>query len=615
MQAKLTVHLISIGLVCGAVASLWAADLPIGRSSDPLLAAIERLDQRPAEPAATLAAARQRLAASTQQLQQYLSRAGGETANRWSQWLGLAQLTQELENQQPNAVTLRQIEERLYQNQEGLELPAFVALRRELHAFLMAHDYAAAASPQELYRQRLAELSARLSQLELEPSEHEAHQAGVLLGWFESLDDGGAALAREARSRLCRTNMVGQASGRLANYLLARSVYERNYIAETVLGSFTRGVAITQGQVLFATVPNSEQGTLEIHLQGRVVCPANVADRRRISVYNSSLTSIDARKQMFLDDQGLHLARAAASGSTNIEIQDVDARRVVQRMVWRRASRMMPEAEALTSRRAESEAASKLDQQANAALGNMNNIFCQKIRAPLIRLNALPEQMHFWTDATHLRLALNMHNESQLSAAGPAPALPASYDLAGCVHESMINNLCESMLGGRTIHDEAWLETMHLLLGERPRQLWVHDRAERWAVVFSKEQPLRAHCQNDRFGFTLRLAEVQRGDQTLRGPMEIEVRFVPQIDRDGPWLARDGELTIRVPSDIDPQTETSLRTFLTRKFGAVFPPELHFYGLMPPAGGTMGKLCQLRPAEFRANGGWLSVAYELAGEQ
>src|SRR5439155_9035032 len=121
---------------------------------------------------------------------------------------------------------------------------------------------------------------------------------------------------------------------------------------------------------------------------------------------------------------------------------------------------MMPEAEAMTSQRAQSEAASSLDQQADSSLGKINNVFCDKVRSPLIRLNALPAEMHVWTDPTHLHLSLCQHNEFQLAATGPAPSLPPSSDIGGCVQESMINNLAEATLGGKSIDDEMVLEMM-----------------------------------------------------------------------------------------------------------------------------------------------------------
>jgi len=60
--------------------------------------------------------------------------------------------------------------------------------------------------------------------------------------------------------------------------------------------------------------------------------------------------------------------------------------------------------------------------------------------------------------------------------------------------------------------------------------------------------------------------------------------------------------------------DAPVRDFLMRKFGAIFAPEVSFYGLTPPAGGSLGKLRLLKLAEFRTSGGWLTLAYELQGQ-
>jgi len=283
----------------------------------------------------------------------------------------------------------------------------------------------------------------------------------------------------------------------------------------------------------------------------------------------------------------------------------------VERMSWRRARSMTPEAEAMTSRRAESQAASSLDQQADASLGKINDVFCQKLRAPLIRFNALPAEMHVWTDPTHLHFSLCQHNEFQLAATGPAPSLPSSYDIGGCVHETMINNFAEPSLGGKSIQDNTWLEMMHLLLGEPPRALWVHDRAERWSVTFARQLPILVRFEDDRIAIRVRLSHVTRDGQSIQQPAEIEANFVPRITDEGPALVREGDLVVRISEEAENQNEASLRDFLTRKFGAIFAPEINFYGLMPPTGGLLGKLRLLKPMEFRSAGGWLTIAYEL----
>lgn len=278
----------------------------------------------------------------------------------------------------------------------------------------------------------------------------------------------------------------------------------------------------------------------------------------------------------------------------------------------RRAQKMLPDAEVEGARKAEAHSSAKLDERADAALGGINDLYRGQIIAPLKRQDAFP-LLKFWTDAQHLRVAISQHNDRQLAPATSTPQFPESHDLAIAAHESMIENFCQSMLGGVTVRDQAWLDTLNLLAGSPPRALWVHDRAVRWSVTFDDERPMGASFRDDRMVLTLRLAGAKRGDEELKVPVEIEARLIPLHTQEGPAVARDGELGIRFLETLPAEDEQSWRNFFARKFQAVFPPELHFDGLVPPAGGTLGRLRKLSLVEFECQDGWTTLGYQLPG--
>ena len=594
----------SIAAAIVLAASAAAQDSGGNRETE-IQASLVRLAEQPPDAAAALLAARKRLLARIEQLEQDLANTGSETSRSWSEWLDLPRLQAEAHSPAPDVPALEAIAERFYCGQAGLEAEPFVAVRRELRGFLAAREYAAADDPPDLYRRRVLDLSESLARLGTAANNDDVHRAGLRLAWLEPLSDEGSRAAQAVRARFCTTNGVIQASGRAANLLLRRDVAQQKNISEIVLGNYTWGVAFMQGHVSVAIVPSAASGALEIRLQGQAICPANVAERRRVSVQSSAATSISASKRMSITDLGLQLAPASAACWTSVQIQDVDApRRLLERIAWRRANRVVPDAEAAASRRAESQSAAQLDGEAQELLRGINDLYYQKVRAPLIRGDALPPLFQFWSDASHLRLALAQYNQAQLAPASPPPLLPPELDLGGSAHHSLLNNLSESLLGGKTIEDQIWHDMLQILLGTPPRPLWIHDRAERWSVTLARQRPLDVRFESDRVHAVLRLARVTRGAEQLEVPVEIEASFAPQITRDGPLLVRDGDLTIRCD---DPD----LHKFLRRKFGAILPPELAFSGLAPPAGGTLGKLRQLKLVEFRSAGGWLSVGYQL----
>jgi hypothetical protein len=479
-------------------------------------------------------------------------------------------------------------------------------------ALAAAEEYAAAPSPTDEYRRRLDELRQTLARLDDQPQMSDVRQAGRQIAWLQWLSPEGAAVARAVRARHCRQNVAGQVSGRLVNTMLAQRVDERHFLTDVILGTYTAGPAFTSGRVSFAVVPRGDQAALDVQLAGLTVCPANVAQRRRVTIHSTASTTTSASKRVHLSELGLELLPAVAWCSTSAKIRGVEASsRLVERLAWRRATRLLPDAEQAASRHAEAHASARLDERADAALGGINDLYLRQIRAPLIRQDALPPLLKFWTDQQHLRLALSQHNDRQLAPAGPVPQFPESHDLALAVHESMIENFSESMLGGATINDKAWLDMMDLLTGSQPRALWVHDRAVPWSVTFARERPIAARFQGDRLGLALRLVSVRRGTDELRVPVTVVVRLIPLRTQEGPAVAREGDLEIRFLGELPDEESASWRDFLTQKFGAVFPPELHFDGLVPPAGGTLGRLRILSLVEFGCSDGWARLAYQL----
>jgi hypothetical protein len=386
-------------------------------------------------------------------------------------------------------------------------------------------------------------------------------------------------------------------------------------VSEVILGSQTTGLAQTQGQVSFDTLPDAVRGTLEVRLEGQTLCPANVAQRGRIAIHSSAQTSIWASKQVHISDLGLTLAPATAACATAVQISDVDAgSRLLERLALRRANQLAPQAGEAASRKAEAEASSKLDQEANAALGRINQLFGEKVRAPLIRLGALPALFQFSTDERNLRLVMGQYNSGQLGAAGEPPALADSIDLGGCVHESLVNNSCETLLNGATIEDDTWRELMNVLTGSSPRPLWVHDRAERWSVTMARQRPVSVRFVDQQLAIKLRFASVTRGSRRDDEAVEIEASFIPQVTADGPAFTRQGNLGIHI-AGCNLQKDEELRKFLARKFGAVLPEELHLSGLVPPAGASLGKLRQLELTELASDRGWLTIGYRLGSGQ
>src|SRR5438067_5177225 len=154
MQRRFVTSWTSFSFVLAAVSFLFA-DESATSGVGSLIGSLEQLAQRPPDGKQMREAARQRLSSSVERLEQFLARGKNETAARWSHWLDLPTLREQLAAEQPDLTALKPIEERLYQNRPGLELPAFLAVRKDLATFQTVTEYAAASTPEPLYQQRV----------------------------------------------------------------------------------------------------------------------------------------------------------------------------------------------------------------------------------------------------------------------------------------------------------------------------------------------------------------------------------------------------------------------------------------------------------------------------
>lgn len=406
---------------------------------------------------------------------------------------------------------------------------------------------------------------------------------------------------------------LAQLSSRFINIAFERDVDDRRTISEFVLGSAMNGLVHTRGRVVANLIPNERQAALEVHLKGTAALYDNVAERRAVTIYSSALTGIDARKRVLINEQGLDPQSAVANCVSQVQVNDVVARRrFIEALAWRKVDRMQQQFEQAASERAEVRAAQQLDLECDALLGDADRAFREKVREPLVRAGVWPTRLHTSSTMRHLQLSAMATSGSQQAWPASTPDLNPLHDVVVSLHESIVADVCEKLLGHKTITDRQLLEFTRIITGDSPRQLWVHDRSEGWHVTAVKELPVIVEFADDYFTLTVRLQQVARGSAQLDRPLAIITKYNLLKTAEGPILNRQGDLMVQF-SDTQAATheETELISFVQKKFSAVFPPEIHFDGLVPPAGGSWEKLRQMELKEFTANRGWIVLGYQL----
>ncbi|MEX0641883.1 MAG: hypothetical protein WD468_04240 [Pirellulales bacterium] len=412
--------------------------------------------------------------------------------------------------------------------------------------------------------------------------------------------------APQASQSAASSGGIVRASGRMLNELMQRDVQRAEPVSENILGVTTQGTADTDCHIGLQLIPNISRGHLRLTMTGRATINEGVGSIRKVRVYTSSQTWITAQKNLGLAAEGIGIAPTIADCQTSIYTKDISAPlRFIENIAWKKANRMRPQAEQIAAERAGRRAAEQLDAEADEPLRKLHQHYLEGVYFPLQQKDAFPI-VRVQSTGEHLFI-----NTARAEApAGPPPPLDGRHDLVVGFHQQFVAAMADRMLGGTTQTDKHLLDMMHALTGQMPRALWVHDRTPRWKVRLAERRPIEMTIAEDKIDITVRLQHTGRAEEQLDRPVDITARLVLTATPDGPKLSRSTPVGAKImDGKAVNAAEDRLLDFLRRKFSGVFPEEMYFDGLVPPAGGTWAKLRRLQLAEFTAREGWLVIGY------
>jgi hypothetical protein len=224
----------------------------------------------------------------------------------------------------------------------------------------------------------------------------------------------------------------------------------------------------------------------------------------------------------------------------------------------------------------------------------------------MLRTKQATPEIHITTSRGHLTTkVLSPAANGRLNAA-PQPA----YDLAVLARDKFVNDVAAMLIGNKTFSDLQMANWMQILTGKTPPALWVHERNEPWSLT-TAERPLDVVFEDEQVRIAFHLAGAARGERLFDSPLTVAVSYTMEITRDGPHLVRSGGVGLDF-ADAEPSTDRrfdDFRQFLTTKFNALFPSDLYFDGLIPPAGGTWARLHHFSLTQLTAQSGWFAIGY------
>jgi hypothetical protein len=273
-----------------------------------------------------------------------------------------------------------------------------------------------------------------------------------------------------------------------------------------------------------------------------------------------------------------------------------------------------------------------MDQEAAGMVAEQNERFLEKVKYPLMRRNAIPEEMNFSTAENRIFVRMLQAATGRLAAPSAPPEHAETHDIAVRVHESLAVNLGEAILGGVELTD---LEIEKLikedLKADLPEELRVtlddgtlDPDKEPWSIVFAKELPLRAQFQDGGLKLAIRAEGFTRGEGDEPGTYKpalselVEIGASYKIEKTdvGATLRREGDVAVRFPNRENPDQVTirdnAIVAFMRRKFRNLYKEEFVGEGVeLKDRWAAAGKL---RLAELQSGGAWLTLGWQMPAD-
>lgn len=415
------------------------------------------------------------------------------------------------------------------------------------------------------------------------------------------------------RERQPRPNVYFSINQRAISFIVERVVEQTSGIRETIMGANVTGLARTKGRISSSLVPNSNHAVFEISLNANIRSDT-VGSRRSITVRSGIETRVSASQQVFVSDEGMKSRPATASAATDSVSNRVDARcRLVKRLAQKKVDRMSPQTAATASGRARQQARDELEGQLQEQLSRANRYYHEELKQKAIEKKVFPSLIQFSSSGEHVLFSALLALGTQPGAAADPPPLDQPHVVQGSAHESLANNLADTLLGGKVVEDKDFARFLQNVIGDVPRQYRLGTHMETWSTKLAKQHPLRFEFREGLINVWLHATDFVRGDRQIHFPVVVSAQYRPGITRFGVNLRRVGELKYAKPNDGESfaKDDQEMLAFVKKKVDALFSADIYFHGLVAPPGGTWDKLSKFTAREVRSDKGWFMFGIDL----
>jgi hypothetical protein len=552
---------------------------------------------------------RQTLDAAVEKLTAYLKTKGGDFD--WNSQIHWDGLLAELGKTDPSLGTLDRSLKGFYgPDVAGLEQPEFIQLRTTLRAYMNAIYFTKNTKSEQMFDVQVTRLGESLTSYLETPSNENAWKIGRVIGWLERAEQA-ADLRNAVRYHFYQPNIFVHVSQYLISSGEKRIVDQTEDVEQVIKGVPVKGVARLKGQVSFELAENSQRATIDVMMDGTILSK-NVAKKSGVTINTTGTTTVHAEKRISFGKNGFTDSPATAIATTKLELGTIDAPSSTYESIAK--------TKFINDRSKNEAAASELsvglvskDMDANVLelLSDIIDRYKTEIRDPLLRRGGFPEQFNTSSTKESANLQLLQTGRYQLAAPSEPPALNKKTDVSLRLHESLVRNFTEVVLGGVELTDEKVVEHMTRFGAEVPDELKTGPGKKSWAITFSNTQPISVGFRNNQIVIAIQGQQFRDGKQLITEPIRIAATYNVEKTATGVHLQREGDVAVDfLARKTLTVLQVATKTVMSKKFNALFKDDIVGQGgiKLPGDWENAGNLIL---QQLIVNNGWLMLSYDL----
>ena len=540
----------------GSALKLWLAELSVLTPEQLPGAAGEAHKEFVPPTTAEVTALGENVRSRARGLSQFLSQ-NPAWSKAWKKYLLWSDLQEQLGAKTPDTAQLAKVAQRLSANYTGLENSHFVQLRHSLRRWI---DGSLALGKTAVVQKRIhgysKDLKKGLASYGPDSSHWDAMDIGKKIHFLERFHVA-PNVTGAVRARYSKPNLAAYVSAGLIAAAMDREIDEPTSIREMILGASVVGEGHTKGKLAVSLVPSEEQAVLGLKMTG-MTKSETIARKRSVQVFANSTTELEANKHVHFSSEGFSSLPASAIATTETDVTGLSherGSRLIERIAWKKVGKSRGQAQQESSMRASRRVEQRMDAQAKEMLADANDKYRAKFRGPLLRKDAFPGLFQVHSSDASVRLKIQKAAPDQLAAPAAVAEPPSDHDLAVRLHESFVNNMAASLIGGKKVSsDDAEKEGgdgnfLEKLKKQRVKKIEQRRKAEGqpekaatpaegeqapWQMRFASRNPLSVEFRKGTVKFTLRGVEFSGlDDQEYKRAMSMWAVYNVEIDKYG----------------------------------------------------------------------------------